>query len=116
MHRVKIDGGATLSAEREMAVRDHDSTGGDPARGAPIVPGTRRRQILDLLRSQRSVSIAALEERFAISPMTARRDLAILARAGQARRTHGGAVLPDTAAHEDSFRHRLDLDFGEKQR
>ena len=41
--------------------------------------------------------------------MTARRDLAILARSGLARRTHGGAVLPDLAAHEDSFRHRLDL-------
>jgi DeoR/GlpR family transcriptional regulator of sugar metabolism len=86
--------------------------GGDAASADPAL---RRQQIVDLLRSQRSVSIAALEERFGISPMTARRDLAILARAGQAQRTHGGAVLPDLAAHEDSFRHRLDLEIDEKE-
>ena len=44
--------------------------------------------------------------------MTARRDLAILVREGHARSTHGGAVLPDLAAHEDSFRHRLELEVG----
>jgi len=97
-----------------MSVRDQDSAGDEP--GVPMVPGERRQQILDLLRSQRSVSIAALEEQFAISPMTARRDLAILARAGQARRTHGGAVLPDLAAHEDAFRHRLELEVDQKRR
>ncbi len=69
-----------------------------------------------MLRSQRSVSVTALEEQFAISSMTARRDLAILARSGLARRTHGGAVLPDLAAHEDSFRHRLELEADEKRR
>ena len=84
--------------------------------GAAMAPESRRALILDLLRAQRSVSIAGLEEQFAISPMTARRDLAILARAGQARRTHGGAVLPDLAAHEDAFRHRLELEVEEKRR
>jgi DeoR/GlpR family transcriptional regulator of sugar metabolism len=83
---------------------------------APLVPEERRRLILDTLRNQRSVSVSGLEEQFAISPMTARRDLAILARSGLARRTHGGAVLPDLAAHEDSFRHRLDLEAEDKQR
>jgi DeoR/GlpR family transcriptional regulator of sugar metabolism len=39
--------------------------------------------------------------------MTARRDLAVLAERGLARRTHGGAVLPSIAAVEDSFRQRL---------
>jgi DeoR family transcriptional regulator of aga operon len=82
----------------------------------PLVPAERRRLILDLLRDQHAVSVTALEEQFAISPMTARRDLAILARNGQARRTHGGAVLPDLAAHEDSFRHRLELEVDEKKR
>jgi DeoR/GlpR family transcriptional regulator of sugar metabolism len=55
---------------------------------ATLVPEERRRLILDTLRSQRSVSVSGLEEQFAISPMTARRDLAILARSGLARRTH----------------------------
>jgi DeoR/GlpR family transcriptional regulator of sugar metabolism len=83
---------------------------------APLVPEERRRLILEMLRSQRSVSVVELEEQFAISPMTARRDLAILSRSGLARRTHGGAVLPDLAAHEDSFRHRLELETDEKKR
>jgi DeoR/GlpR family transcriptional regulator of sugar metabolism len=94
-------------------VRDRDALSTDPA---PLVPEERRRLMLELLRAQHSVSVAALEEQFAISPMTARRDLAILARSGLARRTHGGAVLPDLAAHEDSFRHRLELEVEEKKR
>ena len=94
-----------------MSLRDRDD-----ASSGQRVTELRRQLILDLLRAQRSVSIAALEEQFAISPMTARRDLAILARAGYARRTHGGAVLPDLAAHEDGFRHRLELEVDEKKR
>ena len=41
--------------------------------------------------------------------MTVRRDLAELERQGIAHRTHGGAVLPDIAAHEDSFTQRLEV-------
>ena len=64
----------------------------------PVVPAERRRMILELLRSQGSVSVGAVEEGFGVSPMTARRDLAILAENGYARRTHGGAVLPEDIA------------------
>jgi DeoR/GlpR family transcriptional regulator of sugar metabolism len=53
------------------------------------------------------VTITDLQARFGVSPMTARRDLAILAERGIARRTHGGAVLPSIAARENSFAHRL---------
>jgi DeoR/GlpR family transcriptional regulator of sugar metabolism len=60
------------------------------------------------LRSTGSVTVAELEERFGISSMTARRDLADLERQGRARRTHGGAVLPAISAHEDSFVQRLE--------
>jgi DeoR/GlpR family transcriptional regulator of sugar metabolism len=94
-------------------LRDRDSLSTDPS---PLVPEERRRLILEMLRTQHSVSVTGLEEQFAISPMTARRDLATLARNGQARRTHGGAVLPDLAAHEDSFHHRLELEVDEKKR
>ena len=76
----------------------------------PVVPAERRRMILELLRSQGSVSVGAVEEGFGVSPMTARRDLAILAENGYARRTHGGAVLPELAGHEDSFQSRVDQD------
>ena len=81
-----------------------------------IVPEERRRLILELLRERRSITVGAVEQSFGVSPMTARRDLAILVREGHARRTHGGAVLPDLAAHEDSFRHRLSLDVEDKER
>jgi DeoR/GlpR family transcriptional regulator of sugar metabolism len=72
------------------------------------VPAERRRMILEMLRAQGSVTVGAVEEGFGVSPMTARRDLAILAENGYARRTHGGAVLPELAGHEDSFQSRLE--------
>lgn len=60
-----------------------------------------------MLRTDGSVTVAQMEERFGVSSMTARRDLAELERRGVARRTHGGAVLPTAAGHEDSFLSRL---------
>ena len=69
---------------------------------------SRRAAIVDLLRSTGSVTVGGLEERFGISSMTARRDLADLERQGLARRTHGGAVLPAISAHEDSFMARVE--------
>ncbi len=86
------------------------------SRRQPAVPAERRRLILELLRERGSVSVAAVEEQFEVSPMTARRDLALLAEAGHARRTHGGAVLPELAAHEDSFQSRLEQDVEAKVR
>lgn len=68
---------------------------------------TRRQQIFDTLGSRGAVTVAEVEERFGVSPMTARRDLDELARRGVVRRTHGGAVLPTTSAHEDSFARRM---------
>jgi DeoR family transcriptional regulator of aga operon len=81
-----------------------------------LVPAERRRQILDLLRERGSISVIAVEEEFGVSPMTARRDLALLAEQGRARRTHGGAVLPELAAHEDSFDSRFEQDVSDKIR
>lgn len=66
--------------------------------------------ILEILRAEGSVSVGAVEDGFGVSPMTARRDLAILAENGYARRTHGGAVLPELAGHEDSFQSRVEQD------
>lgn len=67
----------------------------------------RRAGIEQLLRGAGSVSVAEIEERFGVSSMTARRDLAELERRGVARRTHGGAVLPSITSHEDSFSSRM---------
>src|SRR3954471_2695133 len=67
----------------------------------------RRSAILELLRARGAVTVTEVERRFGVSPMTARRDLAELARQGLARRTHGGAVLPSISAQEDSFAQRV---------
>ena len=74
-----------------------------------VLAETRRREITDRLRVTGAVTVAELEERFGVSPMTARRDLAELERRGVVRRTHGGAVLPTISASEDSFARRLDV-------
>ena len=77
---------------------------------------TRRREIAETLRSNGAVTVAELEARFGVSPMTARRDLDELERRGLVRRTHGGAVLPTTSAHEDSFARRMKVETEAKLR
>ena len=71
---------------------------------------------MESLRSAGSVTVAEVEARFDVSPVTARRDLDELQRQGLLRRTHGGGVLPTTAAHEDSFARRLKVSAGAKRR
>ncbi|MDO9407456.1 DeoR/GlpR family DNA-binding transcription regulator [Patulibacter sp.] len=73
----------------------------------PRLAEGRREAILEVLQAQRAITVAEIESRFAVSPMTARRDLAELERQGHARRTHGGAVLPSSSSHEDSFSARM---------
>ncbi len=60
-----------------------------------------------MLHTAGAVTITEMQARFGISPMTARRDLSVLAERGVARRTHGGAVLPSLSARENSFAQRL---------
>jgi DeoR/GlpR family transcriptional regulator of sugar metabolism len=84
--------------------------------GPGVLAETRRREIAERLRANGAVTVAEVEERFGVSPMTARRDLAELERRGVVRRTHGGAVLPTISAHEDSFARRLDVDADAKLR
>lgn len=81
-----------------------------------MLPDERRRLIAERLRQDGSVSVSTLEEKFGVSPMTARRDLGELERQGIARRTHGGAVLPGLSIHEDSFFQRLDVEVDAKER
>ncbi len=75
----------------------------------------RRAAIVAMLRATGSVTVAELQAELGISPMTARRDLAELSRRGIAHRTHGGAVIPSIAAHEDSFAHRLEAETDAKR-
>src|SRR5215207_4776388 len=71
------------------------------------IPERRRQQIVEIVRESGSVTVAGLQEDFVISQATARRDLTVLERQGKVKRTHGGAVLPGVAQHEDSFQQRL---------
>src|SRR3954449_4771621 len=72
-----------------------------------VLAESRRREIAERLRATGAVTVADVEERFGVSPMTARRDLAELERRGVVRRTHGGAILATTSAREASFARRL---------
>jgi DeoR/GlpR family transcriptional regulator of sugar metabolism len=72
--------------------------------------------IAEALRANGSIAVADVQSRFGVSPMTARRDLDELERRGVLRRTHGGAVLPTTSAHEDSFARRLRVETEAKER
>src|SRR3954451_4243273 len=73
----------------------------------PRLSEERRSIVAEWLQSEGAVTVTDLQSRFGVSPMTARRDLSILADRGLARRTHGGAVLPAMAGRENSFAHRL---------
>jgi DeoR/GlpR family transcriptional regulator of sugar metabolism len=83
---------------------------------AHLLPEIRRRAIAEHLKARGSSSVADLEQEFQVSSMTIRRDLRELDRQGLAKRTHGGAVAPGLAAHEDSFSQRLDVDVATKER
>src|SRR3954466_9716015 len=100
-----------LSAAEEIPIARRRSD-----EGPGVLAEARRREIAERLRANGSVNVAEVEERFGVSPMTARRDLAELERRGVVRRTHGGAVLPTVSAHEDSFARRLKLQVEAKRR
>ena len=88
-----------------LGLHRNDHNTGD---GRTLVADARRSEIEKRLRASGSVSVAEIEAEFGVSPITARRDLAVLERRRVAQRTHGGAVLPSAAAHEDSFASRLE--------
>ncbi len=71
------------------------------------IPEQRRQRIAELVRKSGGVAVAELERELGVSPATARRDLAVLEGQGKLKRTHGGAVMPGVAQHEDSFQQRL---------
>jgi DeoR/GlpR family transcriptional regulator of sugar metabolism len=57
-----------------------------------MLAAKRRELILDAVRSGETAGVVELAQRFAVSEMTVRRDLAQLALEGRLRRVHGGAV------------------------
>lgn len=66
----------------------------------------RQTQILELLNRQGEVSVRDLAERYQVSVMTVRRDLALLEESGELTRTHGGAFLSKAGIIEFGFREK----------
>lgn len=67
------------------------------------VRGTRQRDILTTLQTAGKVDVNELAERFGVSGMTIRRDLAELDEAGLLQRVHGGAVPRRAPAYHSRY-------------
>jgi DeoR/GlpR family transcriptional regulator of sugar metabolism len=99
------------ASERKMTTNERKMSRSDY-----LLPEVRRRAIAEHLRARGGSSVTELEMEFEVSSMTIRRDLRELDRQGLVKRTHGGAVAPGLAAHEDSFSQRVDIDVDVKRR
>jgi len=75
----------------------------------------RLTRIRTMLKKDQQVSIPDLAERFGVSEMTIRRDLDKLARNGQVRRTHGGAMPAERMVFEFDFASRRQAHRRQKQ-
>jgi DeoR/GlpR family transcriptional regulator of sugar metabolism len=67
--------------------------------GADDARSARQRDILKTLQQTRQVDVTELAQRFGVSGMTIRRDLAELDEAGQLQRVHGGAIIRRAPAY-----------------
>lgn len=77
----------------------------------------RLEQILALLQDQGRVSVAELSQRFDVSAVTIRNDLAALEQQGHLLRTHGGAMIrPSFGMEPPAFVLRKELHVTEKER
>jgi DeoR family fructose operon transcriptional repressor len=76
----------------------------------------RHTRIIDALREQRRISTRALSQRFDVSEVTIRKDLAALEKQGWLQRVHGGAEALRTPQPEQSFAERRHLHAREKER
>jgi len=81
-----------------------------------MIPAQREARILDLLQEQGSVTVEELSSSFAVSEMTARRDLARLEEKGLAERRHGGAMLPGRLIGEEPYAAKAATHIEEKRR
>lgn len=68
-----------------------------------MIPEQRRQILIQTIISQGGATIKDLSERYDVSEMTIRRDLRQLAKDGQIRMTHGGAVPTTTKKGSEQF-------------
>lgn len=79
-----------------------------------MLAAERRRLIAESIRSRGVVSVAEMADALGTTEITVRRDLRSMDREGLLVRTHGGAVLPATTAHEPSYTEKAHLAGAEK--
>src|ERR1022692_3583327 len=65
-----------------------------PGKRSHLMAAERRREIVKVLKSEGRISVDDLVQRFAVSAVTLRADLGILAKQGILVRSYGGAMLP----------------------
>jgi DeoR/GlpR family transcriptional regulator of sugar metabolism len=82
-----------------QAVTAGSVTGVSQVNGAEDARTARQRDILRTLQQTRQVDVGELAQRFGVSGMTIRRDLAELDEAGQLHRVHGGAIIRRAPAY-----------------
>lgn len=75
----------------------------------------RHAKIRERLAAEPGVSVSALAQELAVSEMTVRRDLSVLAADSSIERTHGGAVLSQRMILEFDYRDRQERNRAEKR-
>jgi DeoR/GlpR family transcriptional regulator of sugar metabolism len=75
----------------------------------------RRRKILQLLEEAGSVKVEDLSDRFSVSQVTVRKDLADLEQQGLLQRTYGGAVFSHRSRFNISFMEKVSLQAAQKE-
>ena len=75
-----------------------------------MTAGARHRRILQLLENDGNVKVDNLSERFEVSQVTIRKDLAELEEQGLLQRTYGGAVYSHRSRFNVSFLEKLQIE------
>jgi DeoR family transcriptional regulator, fructose operon transcriptional repressor len=81
-----------------------------------MLPAERRNHILSVLHKDGKIEIEAVAAELNVSPMTIRRDLALLEEQGMAHRTHGGAVIYNGLYREVPYKSKETTKMEEKER
>jgi DeoR family transcriptional regulator of aga operon len=87
-----------------------------PAKESLRLAEERRRGIVSILRSKGRITVEDLANRFQVSTVTLRSDLAQLAKKGILVRSYGGAMLPTTAREEYPLSIKSVINHAEKLR
>ncbi|NDL60615.1 substrate-binding domain-containing protein [Phytoactinopolyspora mesophila] len=70
-----------------------------------LLPDERREHVLEVLHRHGTVRVNDLAQILGVTPITVRRDIAMLAEQGLLRRIHGGATVPDAGPDTTSRAH-----------